>query len=67
MADMSSELILIPWSSGLEKVIGLQPVKKFPPLYKVQYHFHKSLLLVPVLSQMNPVNTLPSCLFSYLA
>jgi hypothetical protein len=49
-----------PWSRDLEKLIISQLGKKFPCLLqslKVNNCVHKSLLLDPTLTQLNPVHT----------
>jgi len=56
---------LTPWSRVLcEKLIVTQIVKKFPALYRTEGSLPCShgLPLAPLLSQMNPFHTFPSCL-----
>jgi hypothetical protein len=54
-------LKLNPWNRVLEKLLVAQLVKKFPTFYEPKGH--KSVPLVPVLSQMNSLHTLISYFF----
>jgi hypothetical protein len=57
---------LTPWSRVLlEKLTGLQPVKKFPAFYGTRRFitaYTSARPPVPILSQFNPVHT-PTCYF----
>jgi hypothetical protein len=63
-------LLTYLWSWALpEKLPIVQPFRKFPAILrnpKVHHRVHKSPPLVPILSQFDPVHTIPSYLRSIL-
>jgi hypothetical protein len=52
--------LLTPWGTVLEKLAVTRLIKKFLAFYGIRrFIFPKGQSLVPILSQMNPVHTLP--------
>jgi hypothetical protein len=54
------EFNITPQSRVLAKLIGANLLEKFPTIYGTQRCVHKSLSLIPILSQIGPAHTLLS-------